>query len=67
MALAMLTSALDVGDSLFGRFASAYRTSDAHRIAGWAGPRAGLDAGNRKIPCPYWISNPNSAVAQPIT
>jgi hypothetical protein len=38
-----------------------------HWIGGWVGPRAILDAVvKRKIPNPFWESNPTTPIIQPI-
>jgi hypothetical protein len=35
-------------------------------IGGWVGPRAGLDAVERKPSCPCWESNPDSSALYPV-
>jgi hypothetical protein len=58
-----LTSALDTSKwsaSLPGRFIPGERAPGTHWIGGWVGPRAGLDAAEkRKIPLPYRKWNPD--------
>jgi hypothetical protein len=66
-----LTSALDGCEwsvTPRPRFTPGERTRGTHRIGGWVGPRAGLDAGDRrKILCPCRGSNldPSSATTLP--
>jgi hypothetical protein len=42
------------------------RAPGTHRIGGWMGPKAGLDAvAKRKIPTPCRESNPRTPIVQP--
>jgi hypothetical protein len=65
-----LTSALDGGEwsaSRSGRFTPRERAPSTHRIGGWVGPRAVLDAVvKRKIPSPRRESNPRTPIIQPV-
>jgi hypothetical protein len=65
-----LTSAPDGGEwsaSRPGRFTPRERVPSTHWIAGWEGPRAGLDTVvKRKIPSPRRESNPRTPIVQPI-
>jgi hypothetical protein len=50
-----------------GSFASAYTATGTRCVGGWVGPRAGLDAVERRIiSCPCQKSNPGSSVVQPV-
>jgi hypothetical protein len=45
---------------------SGWRATDTHRIGGWVGPRACLDAAEeRKNSCPYRESNPGPSARSP--
>jgi hypothetical protein len=49
------------------RFAPRERDSGTHWIGCWVGPRAGLDAvEKRKIPSPRQESNPRTPIVQPV-
>jgi hypothetical protein len=65
-----LTSALDGGEwsaSRPGRFTPKEKAAGTHRIGGWVGPRAVLDAMvKRKIPSPRRESNPRTPIVQPV-
>jgi hypothetical protein len=65
-----LTSVLDGGEwsaSRPGRFTPTERTPGTHRIGGWVGPRAVLDAVvKRKIPSPRLESNSRTQIVQPV-
>jgi hypothetical protein len=55
-----LTSMLDGGECSASR--PCRFSPRTHWIGDWVGPRAGLDAVTRKIPSPYWKSNPGRPV-----
>jgi hypothetical protein len=65
-----LTSALDGGEwsaSRPGRFTPRETAPGTHRIGGWVGPRAVLDAVvKRKIPSLRRESNPRTPIVQPL-
>jgi hypothetical protein len=65
-----LTSALDGGEwsaSRPGLFTPRERAPGTHRIGGWVGPRAVLDAVvKRKIPSPGQESKPRIPIIQPV-
>jgi len=62
IALHILTLALVRGewsDSFPSCFTLRERAPSTHWIGGWVGPRTSLDAAvRRKIPSPYWDSDP---------
>jgi hypothetical protein len=61
-AIPFLTPALDGGKVVsLGRYTPGERAPGTHWIGGWVGPRAGLDAPEkRKISCPCRESKPSS-------
>jgi hypothetical protein len=49
-----------------GCFTPWERDQSTHYTEAWVGPKAGLDiVQKRKIPWPYWESNPDSFIFQP--
>jgi hypothetical protein len=65
-----VTSALDGGEwsaSRPGLFTPRERAPGIHRIGGWVGPRAVMDAVvKRKIPSPRRESNHRTPIVQPV-
>jgi hypothetical protein len=64
-----LISALDWGEwsaSRPGRYTPGERASSTHWIGGWVVPRAGLDDVESTISWPYWDSNSDLSVVQPV-
>jgi hypothetical protein len=66
---AFLTSALEGGEWLssgHSRFTPRNRAQDTHRIGGWVGPRAGLEAVEKeKVSAPAGNRNPEPRSSSP--